>query len=230
MMREIYKPILAQVEFWINYEKNKPKTAYKEDKKRHDEYRAKNDLDCKLCGGELRADTIFSLWTPLRFSIFQINGKNYNDIKNIAGYEIGKELNFLEALKDNEKISKLLPECHETTKLLSDLFYLGQTKANVMVLPKIGMNSKRGQKPYYDYMPHFLHECFKNGDFADNFNSDDDFRVFVKREKLECFFKGDEILQENIIDLAGTGDIKNGIPKNINVLLENYRLILEKRS
>jgi hypothetical protein len=230
-MNEIYNPILMKIESWINYEKNKPTTSYEEDRKRHDKYRAENDLDCILCNGDLKADTIFSLWLPLRFSIFYINQKNYKYIKHIAGYDMRKELDFLEALirREGEVISKLLPEHEETTILLSELFSLGQTRANVMLLPTIGINSERGQKPYYDYMPYFLDECFKGGHFAKYFSSDDSFREFVKEEKLEYFFEG-EVLKENIMDLANTGNIKYGIPNDINILIKNYISILRKRS
>ena len=137
----------------------------------------------------------------------------------------------MEALirREGEVISKLLPEHEETTILLSELFSLGQTRANVMLLPTIGINSERGQKPYYDYMPYFLDECFKGGHFAKYFSSDDSFREFVKEEKLEYFFEG-EVLKENIMDLANTGNIKYGIPNDINILIKNYISILRKRS
>ena len=98
-----------------------------------------------------------------------------------------------------------------------------------MLLPTIGINSERGQKPYYDYMPYFLDECFKGGHFAKYFSSDDSFREFVKEEKLEYFFEG-EVLKENIMDLANTGNIKYGIPNDINILIKNYISILRKRS
>lgn len=229
MMNEIYNPILKKIESWINYEENKPTATYKEDRKRYDEYRKYNDLDCILCNGDLKADTIFSLWLPLRFSIFYLKQKNYKRIKHIAGFDMRKEPNFLNALIRREVISELLPEHEETTILLSELFSLGQTRANVMLLPEIGINSKRGLEPYYDYMPYFLYECFKGGDFAIYFSSDDSFREFVKKERLEYFFEG-EVLKENIMDLANTGNIKYGIPNDINILIKNYISILRKRS
>ena len=48
------------------------------------------------------------------------------------------------------------------------------------------------------------------------------------RYNLKCFFNG-KVSRENIIDLAGTGDIKNGLPDDLNVLLRNYIDILIKR-
>lgn len=49
-----------------------------------------------------------------------------------------------------------------------------------------------------------------------------------KTERLDCFFEG-TICRESIIDLAGTGDVKNGLPDDLNILLRNYIHILMKR-
>ena len=75
----LYDPIYKKIESWIAYEKAKPKSSYNSNRKEHDEFRKNNDLDCILRGGNLNADTIFSLWIPLRFSIVNLN--TYKDIE-----------------------------------------------------------------------------------------------------------------------------------------------------
>ena len=52
-----YEPIINQLSYWINY------------KGSGDEYRKNNDRDCILTEGNLYADTIFSLWLPLRYTL-----------------------------------------------------------------------------------------------------------------------------------------------------------------
>lgn len=72
---------------------------------------------------------------------------------------------------------------------------------------------RRGDKPYYDYMPYFLSECFENGDFSFYFTGgDEELKEWIREENLEMFFK-DRIEKEAIKDLAGTGNIKKEYPK-----------------
>lgn len=52
-----YSIIKMQIEYWINYTGT------------GDAYRKKNDLDCILTNGNLFADTLFSLWLPLRYTL-----------------------------------------------------------------------------------------------------------------------------------------------------------------
>lgn len=228
-MDEIYHPIIKQISFWYNYEKNAPKTKYGEDRDTHDEYRKQNDLDCILCGGDLSADMIFSLWLPLRWVLVRLNG--YEKINKIITTSREKPLNkplFCQKINSEpELIEVLFPKQSESVVLLSKLFVLGQTRANVMLL-KDRQLQKRGSKPYYDYMPYFLYECFEGGAFSWAFSTDDVLKEWLAKEHLECFFSG-ETDKNNIKDLAETGNIKNGIPKEVNCLLKSYIQILEER-
>lgn len=221
----LYDPIYKKIESWIAYEKAKPKSSYNSNRKEHDEFRKNNDLDCILRGGNLNADTIFSLWIPLRFSIVNLN--TYKDIERITGRKVDKNIYFLESLISNGNLEKLLPKEKNTTVLLSKLFSLGQKIENTMIFPDRKLQ-ERGSAPYYDYMPYFLFECFKGGYFCDYFRLNEELIDWIKREHLECFFDG-AICQENIIDLANTGNLKNGVPTNIDVILTNYVQILKDR-
>lgn len=225
-MEEIYKPIMEQINDWHNYEVNCPKTEYKTDRKRHDEFRSKNDLDCILCGGDLKADIIFSLWRPLRFTLVRLNGyKKLNSTFKTT--DIEKLFVCKKIIEQPDMMKTLLPNQNNTVLLLSELFKLGRTRANVMIL-KERWQQKRGSEPYHDYMPYFLFECFEGGDFSQAFSSDIDFKKWIEREHLNCFFDK-KIDRNSIKDLSGSGDIKCGIPEDIDYLLNNYIEILKDR-
>ena len=219
----IYKPINLKIQAWIDYELNKPKGNYNTHKQEHDEYRQKNDLDCILTDGNLCADTIFSLWLPLRFVLVRIN-----DYKTLSQYgDINNKVEFLKAISGH--IPELLPLESTVVLKLIRLFDLGQKRCNVMILKDRRMQ-RRGDKPYYDYMPYFLSECFEDGDFSSYFTSgDQELKEWIQEEKLEMFFKEDRIEKDTIKDLAGTGDITKGVPQDMNLLLDNYIGILEQR-
>ena len=84
--------------------------------------------------------------------------------------------------------------------LLERLFALGQERCNVMILRDRVMQS-RGLAPYYDYMPHFLNDCFV-GAFSRYFRGNDDLRRWIDEQRLKMFFGG-EVARENILDLSG---------------------------
>ena len=222
----VYRPIIQKISSWIEYEENKPKTEYDEDADNHDKFRSEHDLDCVLRDGNLHADTIFSLWLPLRFALVRLSG--YDKVKEITGLDLEQSVPFWRALISNGNLKKLLPIKNETTRLLSELFYYGQKIENTMILPERWLQS-RGKKPYFDYMPYFLYECFMGGDFHKAFGSDEKVCEWIREENLECFFDG-EIRKENIIDLAGTGDVKKGVPDDLNYMLRSYISILQKRA
>lgn len=221
---EFYEPLTRKIKSWIWYNNNKPSVEYKKSPEVWDEFRAKNDLDCVLADGDLNADTIFSLWLPLRFTLVAING--YAKLKQLAG-SIDKRYEFLENLLKEEVLYELLPADNSRVQNLVELFELGQTGANVMILPERWMQ-KRGSTPYYDYMPYFLSECFEGGEFFRAFKTEEDFIQWIGKQKLEMFFDG-KIEPDFIIDLSGTGDIKKGIPIEVDVLVKNYIAILKKR-
>ena len=65
----IYESIRKKIEEWIRYDDHKPVEEYWDNPEEHDEYRRQHDRDCVLAGGDLKTDTIFSLWLPLRHTI-----------------------------------------------------------------------------------------------------------------------------------------------------------------
>lgn len=199
----IYEPIKEKLNEWITYAENEPKVDYHECPEVHDEYRKTHDRDCILTDGNLYADTIFSLWLPLRNTIVCLNDENA--IKEVG--DIYNKIDFCKALMKDNNLEKLLPKNQSIVENLSLLFELGMKRCNVMILPERWLNSARGKKPYYDYMPVFLFESFPGGMFSKAWNGLEDFVEWVQREHLELFFEG-EIAPKNIRDLAGTGDVR----------------------
>lgn len=221
MSLNLYEPIINKIESWIEYDANKPKSDNSE---KCDRFRMQNDLDCALTGGNLNADTIFSLWLPLRFTLVRINGYN---VLNAYG-DISNKISFLRRIRKEEVLKKLLPMNNTTVQKLSALFEFGQQRCNVMILKNRGMQNK-GSGPYYDYMPYFLYDCFDDGVFSKFFiGGNPELIRWISEEKLNMFFDG-EISKDKIKDLSGSGDIKKGVPEDINFLLDNYINILEER-
>lgn len=79
--------IKTHIQYWIDYKGD------------GDEYRRTHDLDCILTDGNLFADTLFSLWLPLRYVL------NYCGTAQWEKYRRMKDLKnndaFLNDLKNN---------------------------------------------------------------------------------------------------------------------------------
>lgn len=217
------EPIIKKIEYWRDYDGI------------GDEYRKTHDMDCALTGGNLYADTIFSLWLPLRYalSFFEKerfgkwqNWRQWKDYEyavlkpNKRGLKNCKE--FLQDLIKN--IDEYIDFESEIGVKLSRLFVIGCERCNVMILPYRYWNLKRGSYPYFDYLPAFLYDAF---DREDN----DFLRNWIEKESLQSFFRDDVITKENVRDLAGTGSPTCHNPADIKlgILLDNYIGILEER-
>ena len=228
-------PIKKKIREWKEYNKNSPKCPYSGNEIIHDIYRALNDSDCQLTKGNLMADTIFSLWIPLKMSLQCSESYRYN----LQGNEVypykqdgfisksGNSINFLTDIEQNLEI--YLPP--NEWKKLYEFASLSLTRANVMILPDRKMQS-RG-KFFLDQMPKTLYECFKDGDFSGYFNNEDSLVVnWVKEEKLEFFFDG-EIKKENIkplIEKVSANEVCWLKEKEeIDEMLDNFISILKLR-
>ncbi|MCM1048535.1 MAG: hypothetical protein NC433_08925 [Clostridiales bacterium] len=224
----IYGPIRRKVEEWIWYDDHQPKSNYFANREEHDAFRSKHDRDCMLTEGELKADTLFSLWTPLKQTIMRLNDKEtIQAVGNISSKYV-----FLREFIKGDNIERLLPSDESTVQHLSMLFGLGMGRGNVFILPERQLNSARAQKPYYDYVPVFLLESFPGGAFADYWKSPEDYIKWIHSEHLEMLFDG-EISPEHIRDLSGSGDVRVSFaPEGINALdrmLSSYVHVLMKR-
>lgn len=200
----ILQPIEDKIRFWIEYERNMPQIPYGGNEIFFDEYRQFHDLDCQLLGGQLGADTIFSLWRPLEYTLLALHAPE--DLQKDLG-TVRKRRMFLQGLL-NRGLGEYFPVHMEIVQHLSQLFDLGQKRENVMLLSNRGLNEMRAVSPYEDYMPYFLKECFKGGKFYHIFNHDEGLlRFWLMREELQVFFEDGYLVPEAILDLAGTGDV-----------------------
>lgn len=235
-MEPLLEPIEHKIRFWIEYEKNLPQIPFKGNEIFFDEYRSRYDLDCQFLGGDLSADTIFSLWLPLQYALQRCNDEE--QIAQTMG-PIRKRQLFLQKLL-NQGLEQFLPPELPVVQRLSHLFLLGQGRENVMRLSNRGLNLMRGQSPYDDYMPYFLVECFKGGKFAHIFNQDEGLlRFWLMREELQGFFEDEFLVAEAVLDLSGTDDVRNGVPPRsqdteedqgfLTEMLDQYITILEER-
>ncbi|WP_026653683.1 hypothetical protein [Butyrivibrio proteoclasticus] len=210
--------IKKHIQYWIDYDG------------KGERYRRENDLDCILTGGNLFADALISLWSPLKYVLEYENNRCWQEFDPKDRSKNNNK--FLEKIKDN--VENFIPD-EDLRGKLERLFELGRTRANVIILPYRKWNTLRGGNPYYDYMPYFLYDIL-------NVNADEEFAEFgeavqnwIRREHLEMFFDGNVIKRENIKDLCGIGTVT---PRwmnkkesfDIRLLLENYIEILEERS
>ena len=223
---DILKPIQKKIAQWIDYACNEPTIPYEGNEEIHDSYRKENDWDCQLTDGNLQADTIFSLWLPLRFTLRAMHDYKLYIPDKVK--ERRKYLDFLEKL--DRDASHLFPVDNSLIEKLSILFELGMKRENVMILPCRTINSERGSKPYYDYMPHFLYDCFQGGDFSRCFcNNDEELKKWIETQHLQMFFKNESIKKSFIKDLSGSGSVQNNIPVKVEAMLDNYIAVLEAR-
>lgn len=171
-------PIINFLNYWM--EPSKP--------------RAINDLDCLYFSGDLSADTIFSVWSPLKMVLDNLNPneKFYNP--NKYGPDPYK---YLKKIRDN--IDFYLPRNERMVKELYLFANLAETRANYMLWPSQGPNGQRFF--YYDQMPLTLYNCFPNGDLSRYFDNKITLSEWLIREKLEMFFSSSTYSKEKIIPL-----------------------------
>jgi hypothetical protein len=247
---KIYEPIIKELAYWKDYHMRDSERRAKKSQGdttvcSGDEFRAANDRDCILTGGNLSADTIFSLWLPLRHTIKRINSDE--EISKIGN--IKDKNSFVCALLEGDNLKKLLPKDIGIVCTLSELFTYGMERENVMLLPKRyfsqggrkkSLNCARGGEPYWDYVPRFLYEMFQGGDFADAVGNDDEVcQAWIKEQNMTMFFKDGILDREHIIDLAGSGNVMVSIaPKGSSYeeglllqenMLRNYIDVLKLR-
>lgn len=220
-------PIIAQIDKWIKYSLNEPQCPYKGNEMIHDIYRALNDTDCKLTGGNLLADTIFSAWYPLKMVLECLNDKKFykQDKYGCDPHHYLKEI--------QSNIDKLLPKEKKVVQKLYEFFSIANTRGNVMILPNRQMQS-RGIN-YLDQMPKTLYECFEGGKFSKYFGKDFTVKDWVVREHLELFFDG-EIKKDRIKPILESESIKPNEfywledESAIISMLENCILVIQKRN
>ena len=189
---EFYAPLIQKIDYWIDYDKNLPPVNQHQARR---QYRAAHDRDCVLTGGNLLADTIFSVWCPLKMVLKCLNPSGefykYNRFD-------GDRYKFLREIREN--CENLLPSDDSLAALLLKFIRLTDGHENVMILPNAAMQ-KRGID-FCDQMPRTLYECFKGGAYSQYFSAELPASKWVRDQKLAMLFYDKEITRENIIPLT----------------------------
>ena len=160
-----------------------------------EEWRKINDLDCLYFEGDLRADTLMSAWTPVKWVVNFLN-KKYN-------MNFCKQPKYIKLLAE-ERDTYLPPE-HELVKLLDEFLELAEQRCNYMLLPDRKMNIERytltindKSMKLYDEVPATLYYIFEKDGLGRFFKDEDEVKAWVKRECLEMGFEGGNICQEGV--------------------------------
>ncbi|MBQ8946472.1 MAG: hypothetical protein IJ058_06595 [Lachnospiraceae bacterium] len=213
--------------YWMKGRETKPKWEDTEEcKERFDEWRRKNDLDCLYFGGNLRADTLMSAWTPISWVANCLN-REYG-IKFCKYVTDGDPNHYLRLLADDR--DAYLPPKHELVQLLDRFLELAELRCNYILLPDREMNRARyncevkgmGRVRLYDEVPPMLYHLFDENWFGKYFDTADvrnrkenpllvhsrennplpiDPVKWVKRECLEAGFRDGIIDQDHVIPL-----------------------------
>lgn len=170
-----------------------------------DEWRKENDLDCIYFDGDLRADTLMSAWTPIKWVADFLNkdkGKKFykhakDDTNPMADLELLAE-------RGNE----FLPDDNELVRLLNGFLELAELRCNFILLPDRGMNCARYRttiegktKWLLDSVPATLYYIFDNNSLGMYFTEISP-EEWIKREKLDMGFVGGIFDQEHIVQIS----------------------------
>lgn len=210
--------------YWMKGRETKPKWENTEEwKTRFDEWRKKNDLDCLYFGGDLRADTLMSAWTPISWVANCLNREYGIVFCKEPKDDPNRDLRLLAEDRD-----AYLPAKHELVQLLDRFLELAELRCNYILLPDRDMNTARyncevagkGRVRLYDEVPPMLYHLFDEEWFGKYFSMADvrnrkenrllvhsktkdqlllDPVKWVKRERLEAGFRDGIIDQDHVI-------------------------------
>lgn len=160
-----------------------------------DEWRKKNDMDCLYFNGDLRADTLMSAWTPVKWVANFLNKEH--------GITFYKQPECLKLLADDR--DAYLPPKHKLVQLLDEFLELAEQRCNYILLPDRKMNTERYTMTLngkhikmYDEVPATLYYIFEKDALGRFFKDEDDVKSWVKREHLEMGFNYKYACQKNV--------------------------------
>ncbi len=181
--------------------------------------RAKNDLDCLYLNGNLNADTIFSVWTPLKMVLEVLNPNRKFTKKDIADIY-------------NNQNQYLNPD-YSIVKNFNEFAKYAETKANTMKLPNRKMNNNR-YCSFRDQMPPTLYNCFEGGKYCTYFDEKYPLNKWIEDEHLQFFFTNIDYSSKNNLIPIISGRLSDQIYyfhtlKEIEEMITNYTQILQAR-
>ena len=176
-----------------------------EEHAKYDAWRAASDLDCLYFDGDLRADTLMSQWTLIKWVAEYINRE--------SGLKLyTNEASFVLLAEETDKY---LPPENGLVKFLYEFLAWAELRCNYILLPDRNMNNERYSLEkngrvitFYDQVPATLWNVFEKETlgkyfFGENGSVDlDKVKEWIKREKLEMGFKNKVIEQSAVIPLA----------------------------
>ena len=178
-----------------------------------DAWRRANDLDCLYYNGDLRADTLMSAWTIIKWVAESINMEN--------GRKFTKCEADLKLLAEDPDF--FLPPENGLVQLLYKFLKLAELRCNYILLPDRNMNTDRycfrrsaKFRMLYDQVPATLWHVFEKETlgmyFLDGKGEVDEEAVtaWILREKLEMGFRKGIIKQSEVIPLAKNVSPKSG--------------------
>ena len=212
--------------YWMKGRETMPQWEDTEEcKARFDEWRQKNNLDCLYFGGDLRADTLMSAWTPISWVVNCLN-REYG-IKFFKYASDGDPDHYLMLLADDR--DAYLPPKHELVQLLDRFLELAELRCNYILLPDRDMNRARyicevkgiGRVRLYDEVPPMLYHIFDKDWFGKYFEQEGtesgaksaqrvDAVKWVNRERLDVGFRDGIIDQDHVIPLLKNLDPGKG--------------------
>ena len=171
----------------------------------YDAWRKENDLDCLYYGGDLKADTLMSAWTPISWVVNLLNKG-----KGKVFYKTKADIRLL-----MENIDKYLPGDNELVRLLYRFLELAELPCNYILLPDRNMNTDRycfrrsaKFRMLYDQVPATLWHVFEKETlgmyFLDENGEVDEEAVaaWILRERLEMGFKNKVVKQSEVLPLV----------------------------
>lgn len=185
--------------YWLKANSTRPAwDGSPESRAATDEWRKSNDIDCLYYNGDLRADTLMSAFTPIKWVAGFINkGKGIKFVKTEETFKL-----FI------ERGDELLPSTHELVRLLNRFLELAELPCNYILLPDRHMNNLRYNlevngkvKRLFDEVPATLWHVFEKDTLGKFFPDEEAAAEWIRRENLQMGFRDGVVKQSNVIPL-----------------------------
>lgn len=207
MMKNMMKEYLGK-EYTDNHLRNFCLYWMKGSKGSGDKWRAKNDLDCLYFDGDLRADTLMSAWTPIKWVADCLNMDSGITFYKRSRTDSDPDHDLKLLAKDGDAY---LPPEHRLVKILKVFLKLAEQRCNFILLPERAMNPARyrscirGEQVWLcDEVPATLSHLFDKDSLGRFFlNGDGEVNVrsvveWIKRECLDMGFEDGSIDQDHV--------------------------------
>lgn len=181
--------------YWMKGRKTMP--VWEDSEKgcsRYVAWRKKNDLDCLYFDGDLRADTLMSAWTPIKWVADCLNSECEMKFYKKAEDRDDPD-HYLKQLAEDR--DAYLPPRHELVQLLDCFLELAEERCNYILLPDRQMNSARyktyinGKETWlFDEVPAMLYHIYQEDSLGRYFPGEDG---LVDRKQVEAWISREHL-------------------------------------